>query len=211
MTIWESITQVDGQILMGIQSALNADWLTPIMKFITMFGEKGIFSISVCILLMCFKKTRRLGILCAISVALTFLLVNLGIKPLVDRTRPWITFEGVKMLIPDPGDSSFPSGHSANVMSLAWAFWLGTKGKFPVGWGNEPCNVINERVKLKTLHTIGICLVIFALIIGLTRWYLGMHYPTDVIAGWLCGMLCATLAYWGYLKLLRKKGVVNED
>ena len=48
----DSFTQFDGNLLIGIQHALNADWLTPVMKFITMFGEGGFFWIAACLVML---------------------------------------------------------------------------------------------------------------------------------------------------------------
>ena len=121
----DSFTQFDGNLLIGIQHALNADWLTPVMKFITLFGEAGIFWILLCLSLIIFRKTRRLGIICAFSLLLTFICCNLILKPLVDRVRPWVTFQMVNAMLPPPGDASFPSGHSANSMGPAWGM-IGT-------------------------------------------------------------------------------------
>ena len=48
----DSFTQFDGNLLIGIQHALNADWLTPIMKAITLLGEAGIFWIILCLVIL---------------------------------------------------------------------------------------------------------------------------------------------------------------
>ncbi|MBR0308369.1 MAG: phosphatase PAP2 family protein [Mogibacterium sp.] len=211
-----SITQFDGNLLIGIQHALNADWLTPIMKGITMFGEGGYFWIALCLLLIINKKTRRLGIICASSLAFTFICCNLVIKPAVDRVRPWVTFAAVNAMLPPPGDSSFPSGHSANAMGPAWAMFLasmpvkigtysgsGTRRSYDgvtcLGWkgaGADP----------RLAHRFAIAAVVLALLIGLSRLYLGMHYPTDVLCGLLLGMICATVVYGIYKKVENKRG-----
>ncbi|MBQ1329536.1 MAG: phosphatase PAP2 family protein, partial [Mogibacterium sp.] len=83
----DSFTQYDGNLLIGIQQALNADWLTPVMKVITLFGEYGIFWICCCLAMLLFKRTRRLGIMCSLALLFTFLVCNAGLKLLVGRTR----------------------------------------------------------------------------------------------------------------------------
>ena len=122
----DTITLLDGTLLIGIQHALNADWLTPIMKAITYCGEGGYLWIAACIAMLLFKRTRRLGIICSLSLVITYICCNLVIKPSVDRIRPWVTFEEVTAFLPPPGDASFPSGHSANSMGPAWAMFLAT-------------------------------------------------------------------------------------
>jgi len=208
------LTQFDGNLLIGIQDTLNADWLTPIMKGITYFGEGGYFWMAMCLLLLIFKRTRRLGIVCTLSLMFTFICCNLVIKPTVDRLRPWETFSAVQHLLPDPGDASFPSGHSANAMGPAWGLFVATKprkvgsrksydGLPGLGWRGA-------TVDARKAHGWATAAVILAVLIGISRLYLGMHYPTDVICGLLLGMICATVVYWVIRKIEAKRGVIGE-
>ena len=121
------ITILDGNLLIGLQEKLQAEWLTPIMKLVTLLGEAGVFWIGVCLILLIFHKTRRLGIICSLSLAFAFLCCNIVIKPLVDRMRPWEIFAAVVPLLPDPGDASFPSGHTT--ASAAPGRGAGSEGK----------------------------------------------------------------------------------
>lgn len=189
-------TLFDGNLLIGIQEHLNADWLTPIMKFITMFGEGGIFWIAVCLSLLLFKRTRRLGIICSVSLAFTFICCNLLIKPAVDRTRPWVMFTEVVRYLEPPGDASFPSGHSANAMGPAWAMFIASLPIHSKDYSEVPClGWRGVGADPKIVHRFGIAAVILALLIGLSRLYLGMHYPSDVIVGLMLGMTCATVMF----------------
>ena len=217
----DSFTQFDGNLLIGIQNALNADWLTPVMKVITWFGEDGIFWIAVCLLLLIYPRTRRLGIFCAMSLLFTFICCNLVLKPLVGRERPWVVFEAVNALLPPPGDASFPSGHSANAMGPAWGMFMAS---LPVKIKSEggaavrrsydavPCLGWNGAgADPRLVHRFSIAAVILALLIGLSRVYLGMHYPSDVVCGLLLGMICATLAYTGITYTEKKRGRLIGD
>ena len=219
----DGFTQIDGNLLIGIQQALHAEWLTPVMKLITLFGEDGIFWIAVCLLLMIFKRTRRLGILCSLSLAFTFLCCNLVLKPLVDRIRPWITFKAVNAMLPPPGDSSFPSGHSANAMGPAWAMFISTlpvkrreqnketgEVRLIKSYSEVPClGWKGDGVDAHTAHRFGIAAVVLACLIGLSRLYLGMHYPSDVICGLLLGMICATIIHSFVKKTEAKRGIIG--
>ena len=215
----DSFTQLDGNLLIGIQQALNADWFTPIMRTITLFGEDGYFWIFCCLVMLLFRRTRRLGVICSLALLFTFIVCNLGLKPLVDRTRPWVTFEEVIRLAPDPGDASFPSGHTANAMGPAWAMFLATMpgrirredGKVTgrtydtvkcLGWNGEGASPA-------LMHRISVAAVILALLIGLSRLYLGMHYPSDVICGALVGMMIATIVYKIILMIEEKRGLIG--
>lgn len=209
----DSITQLDGNLLIGIQHTLNADWLTPIMKIITLFGEDGIFWILVCLVLILFRRTRRLGIICSLSLLLTFITCNLILKPAVDRIRPWVTFQMVNAMLPPPGDASFPSGHSANSMGPAWALFIAT---MPVrtasGRSYDEVRCLGwkgEGASPQIMHRLGIAAVILALLIGVSRLYLGMHYPTDVVCGLLLGMIAATAVYVVILKTEDKRGMMD--
>ena len=190
------ITTIDGNLLIWLQQNLQAEWLTPVMKVITLFGEAGVFWIAACLLLILCRKTRRLGIICALSLAFSFICCNALIKPLVDRARPWELFEGVMVLLPDPGDSSFPSGHTTNSIAPAWAMFLASRpaGDVPcLGWNGSGADP-------GIIHRTAVCAVILSVLIGLSRLYLGMHYPTDVLCGFLLGMICATAVF----KLIRR-------
>jgi undecaprenyl-diphosphatase len=192
----DNFTLFDGNLLIGIQDLLNADWLTPIMKFITLFGESGIFWIVVCLALLLFKRTRRLGIICSVSLAFTFICCNLLIKPAVDRTRPWVMFTEVVRYLAPPGDASFPSGHSANSMGPAWAMFIASMPIRSKSYDEVPClGWRGVGAGPKTVHRFGIAAVILSLLIGLSRLYLGMHYPSDVAVGLLLGMGCATVMF----------------
>ena len=172
-------TQFEGNLLIGIQHALNADWLTPIMKLITMFGEDGIFWIAVCLVLILFRRTRRLGVICAFSL----------------------------------GDASFPSGHSANSMGPAWAMFITTMPvKTAEGRSYDEVRCLGwkgEGVSPRTMHKFGIAAVVLAVLIGISRLYLGMHYPSDVVCGLLIGMIVATAVYRIILRIEDSHGMMD--
>ena len=209
----DSFTQFDGNLLIGIQNALNADWLTPIMKVITYLGEDGIFLIFICLMLLLFKRTRRLGVICSFSLLAAFIACNVCIKPLVDRARPWEVFEAVNPLMPDPGDASFPSGHTTNSIAPAWAAFIATiPVKTSSGRNYDEVACLGWRGKgadPETIHIVASVSVILAVLVGASRLYLGMHFPSDVICGFLLGMLCATLAYKIITAIEKKRGIIG--
>ncbi|MDO4975266.1 MAG: phosphatase PAP2 family protein, partial [Alphaproteobacteria bacterium] len=153
-------------------------------------AEYGWFWILLCLVLIAIKKTRKLGIVCACSLLVTFLVCNLIVKPIVDRTRPWELFDEVQLFIKDPGDSSFPSGHSANSMAVAFALWLN----------------INEKKYKKY----GIIAIIFATMIGISRIYLGVHYPLDVLIGFVLGIICSIIVHKVFTKLEKNNVIIKK-
>ena len=209
----DTFTQLDGNLLIGIQHTLNADWLTPIMKAITLLGEGGYVIIAACIIMLLFRRTRRLGILCALSLALTFICCNMILKPAFDRARPFETFAEVMQLLPHPGDASFPSGHSANTMGFAWAMFLATR---PVKIGSRksyedvPClGWKGDGADPRIMHRIAVIAVVLSVLVGITRLYLGMHYPSDVICGLLIGMLVASIVHIVIKKTEESRGIIG--
>ncbi len=136
-----------------------------IMAKITALGEWGVFFIIVTALLLLFRKTRSAGIACAASLVLSFLLVDLTIKPLAARPRPYVLNGAATLLISPPSGFSFPSGHSS--VSFAFAEALRPLGR----------NFL-------------ICAYVLASLIAFSRLYLYVHYPSDVLAGALVGVLC---------------------
>lgn len=219
----DTILQLDGELLIWIQKMLHAVWLTPVMKVLTLFGEYGIFWIGLCLFLIIFKKTRRLGIICLAALAFTFAVNNLALKILVDRQRPWTVFEDVIQMIPHPGDSSFPSGHSSSSMGTAWAMFMaslpskvqikGVDGNMRIekSYDRTPClGWRGVGADARLVHRFSIAAVVLALLVGLSRLYLGMHYPSDVVCGLLIGMICATIVYKVITAFERKRGIIGS-
>ncbi len=159
----------DGELLIAIQDALVDDRVTPIVTFITHLGNKGYLWIALGVLFLFFKKTRRAGVISLVSLALTFLVVNLFLKDFVARTRPYEELEAVRLLIEAQHDYSFPSGHAANSIAPALAVFLNLPKK------------------------LGVPILLLALLIALSRLYVGVHYPLDVFSGILIGGLIAFL------------------
>ena len=220
----DTITQWDGNLLIGLQQALSSDFMTFIMKGFTMLAEYGVLPIAACLLMMAWPKTRRLGIICSLSLAFTFICCNLIVKPIVDRPRPWTVFEMVRPMMPPFGDASFPSAHTANFMAVAWAVFIASlPGRLRISASegstrNErsydvslPLGWAGAGVPARPVHTVGIILLVLAFLVGLSRLYLGMHYPSDVIAGLILGALCATAVYAVFRKYEEKRGVVGAS
>ena len=209
----DAVTELDGKLLLWIQDTFTADWLMPVMKFFTGFGEYGVFAIALCLVLMLYKRTRRLGIICSIALAFTFLCCNGILKPLIDRPRPWEIFSDVVHHLAHPGDASFPSGHSANTMGAAWAMFLATS---PVKIGSRrsyedvPClGWKGDGADPRVMHRIGITAVILSVLVGISRLYLGMHYPSDVICGLLIGMMIAMIVHIVIKKTEQSRGIIG--
>lgn len=146
----------------------RTDWFTSIMKTITYLGNWQIITL-ICLILLAIRKTRKTyGVPLSIG-ALGVSLANKGIKALIMRPRPDIA----EFLI-EQGGWSFPSGHSITSMFFfGMAIWLIRK------------NVQSRKIA----NVLTVLLAIPLVLIGVSRVYLGVHYPTDVLAGWCLGMM----------------------
>lgn len=172
------MTNFDFSILYWIQDHIVCEALTPIMKAITTAGNGGIIWIALCVILICFKKTRRIGIAAAISLALVGLLNNDIIKPIVERPRPFQQQE-IELLIAAPGGFSFPSGHTSSSFAVATAVFLKDK-------------------------KIGIPALILAALMGFSRLYFFVHFPSDVFVGMLEGIFVAIAVTFAIDKLRKR-------
>jgi undecaprenyl-diphosphatase len=153
---------------------LRADWLNTLMEGITYLGNWQSVTI-VCLLLLAYDKTRMpFGVLGA-TVAIADSLVNKGLKMLFERPRP----DDILPLI-EQGGYSFPSGHAVTSMAFfgILVFLVQTR--------------MEDRRKANALTLV---LLLLIALIGPSRIYLGVHYPTDVLAGWAEGIFVATAVY----------------
>jgi undecaprenyl-diphosphatase len=120
------------------------------------------------------NRRPRLAVVLALSAILGWGL-EWGVKLLVQRPRPDVVWRLVDL----PNQPSFPSGHA--LCSMAIYGTLGVLG----------ARLVPSKPLAQLMRWAGIVL---AVIIGLTRPYLGVHYPSDVLGGWVAGLICVGLA-----------------
>ena len=140
-----------------------------IMVFITTLGNSGTLWIVLAVLMLCSKKYRVTGIMLAVGLIGSLLIGNIVLKPLVGRMRPFSIKEGIDLLINAPRDFSFPSGHTLS-------------------------SVISATILLLREKKIGYAAAITAFLIAFSRLYLYVHFPTDVIAGAVIGVIIGFLS-----------------
>lgn len=167
----------DIQILFYIQEHHRNLFFDKFMPLVTKLGNVGIFWIVLACILMVIKKYRKIGIMMFISIFLCALTGNIILKPLVRRIRPFDLVNFTQLLISAPKDFSFPSGHT--MASFASAAVLFSQNK---KWG--------------------ICAFILAFIIGYSRLYLFVHYPSDVVIGAVIGCILGIVSVKLYNKFI---------
>lgn len=172
-TFLQSVQNLDGEILLQIQQHLRTDMLTPFMKIVTFLGNGGWFWILCAVVLLAVPKTRKTGYAAVLSLIFGVIVTNLLLKNIVARPRPFAEIEALIPLIAKPTDFSFPSGHTTASFAVA-------------------------LVMLRMLpKKIGIPAVVLAALVAFSRLYLGVHYPTDVLAGFVVALVGSSLAVWG--------------
>ena len=145
-----------------ISKYLISDFATPIAKNITQLGG-AIFLILFAIILTLAIKNKKIGLYIWINLGISTLL-NQGLKYIVQRPRP------TEFRIIDETGYSFPSGHSmASMAFYGFLIYLIYK------------NIKNKYIKWGLIITLSVLIIL----IGMSRIYLGVHYTSDVIAGFL--------------------------
>lgn len=177
------LQQIDAAILLFIQENLRIDAMNGIWKFVTFLGDGGWFWIALSLVLMIPKKTRRIGVASMLSIAFCALITNILIKNIVARPRPFDAVEAIVPLINRPWGYSFPSGHTCASFASA---------------------LILLRMAPKRY---GVAAVVLATLIGFSRMYVGVHYPGDVMAGFLVALFGSAVIYrWVEKKDICYKG-----
>lgn len=174
------INDIDHAVIFFIQEYLRSDFMDPIMVFITSLGDRGIFWILVSLFLLINKKTRKAGILTLAALLLNQILGEGILKNIIRRERPYTTFSDITLLIKALSSYSFPSGHTSSSFAAAYVLsrYLGRYGF--LFWG-------------------------IAVLMGFSRIYLFVHYPSDVLGGVLLGLLSGSIIVFVYQYISEKR------
>lgn len=154
---------------------MGGGFFTPVMEFISFLGKGGACLIAAAVILMFFKKTRRFGTAMLLGLAIGALFTNLWLKVVIARPRPYTqvgtVFEQIWITMGQhmESDMSFPSGHTTAAFgAMVPLFILGRKN---ISW----------------------LALVFAVLMGISRIYLGVHYPSDVLGGIIVGSVAGCL------------------
>ncbi len=176
-------TTFDLPILDWIQTNLQSPFMDTVMPIITIFGDGGIFWIACALVMLLIPKTRKTGLAMGIALIMGVIICNVLLKNICARPRPYVfqnthfektladLLEGGKLLVSEPHDYSFPSGHTIASFEAS-----------------VPLLLYKKRL--------GIPALILACLVAFSRLYLYVHYPTDVIASVILGTAFAIFANW---------------
>lgn len=163
---------------------IQSDFLTSVEKGITFFGDGKFVAVVLvaALVMLLFKKTRKVGLCVITALVLSTLVTNLLLKPVIMRPRPYVflkdnlqfmtRYENAGALV--ESDFSFPSGHTTAAFSYCTAMFLSLKGK----------------------HKWAYALPLLAVLVMVSRVYLMVHFASDVLFGMLVGVLCAAVGYY---------------
>ncbi|WP_423798655.1 phosphatase PAP2 family protein [Neobacillus sp. SAB-20_R2A] len=170
------IVRFDSTIINSVQG-LESPALTAIMKFFTFIGStKIVVILSILIIYFLYKVLHhRLELILFIAVIAGTPIINSILKSIFHRARP----EFHRLI--EIGGYSFPSGHAMNAFSvygiLAFLLW--------------------RHIATRTGRTLLIIFsIIMILMIGISRIYLGVHYPSDIIGGYFASGFWMTTTIW---------------
>ena len=149
-------------LLDWIQLHLRCGFLDGLMPFVSGLSNHGEIWILFAAVLLLFRRQRTYGLSAACALTLDLVSCNMLLKPLIGRVRPFAFRPDLSLLVPPPGDASFPSGHTAAAFAVVFA--------------------------LKTAGSpLWIPALVLAAVTAFSRLYLYVHWPSDVLGGILLG------------------------
>ena len=164
---------------------LGGAFFTVFFEVISILGKGGIFLIALSLILMVNRPTRRFGTAMCFGLAIGAVITNLILKPWIARPRPYVDqasiFYQYWLTVGQnlESDKSFPSGHTTAAFdSMMPVFLLGKR----------------------RLRIIAVC---FAVLMGIARIYLCVHFPSDVLGGMLVGIFAGCIGTLMAKKLKR--------
>ena len=173
-----SIQSVDFYILDFLQTMARSSFWD---KFFSMFTSLGdpVMILCYCALLVVMKKTRRDGVMVTCGALIGLAVGNGLLKLLIRRDRPcWLRPE-IELLVKNPSDYSFPSGHTMHIAILSVI-------------------LIYNPPKL------AYALIPLTLLMAYSRMYLYLHFPSDVLGGLILGVAIGLLVCWLFPKAEKK-------
>lgn len=185
--LWEKEDAADNRLFAFLLANIISDNLTGFMKGVTYFASATFLQIAygaLVLLYLFFKNWKRVLEIAAIGIG--GFVVNYFMKLSFHRLRP------PNPLIDKLENFSFPSGHATSAFIfyglLTYLVW---------------------KTKLPKLYKyiVGTALILFSLLIGFSRIYLRVHYPSDVLAGFCIGFAWLSLTVWLFERLKKKSDI----
>jgi undecaprenyl-diphosphatase len=160
------ILTADSAVIGFINSNITSDYINVLFNIFTIFGYHSIGWIAIFVIFLIRKNERRFWIFWGISFLVTFLVSDVILKNITGRERPFIAMAEITINTITPSSYSFPSSHAA--FSGA-SFCL--------------------MAKMSRNRNLLVLMFFLSVMVALSRLFLKVHYPSDVIAGYLLGII----------------------
>ena len=181
-----NLQEFELEVLDFIRNNVRNGFFDTVMPMVTACGNLGIFWVAVALVISAKAKYRKCSITMLIGLIAGVLIGNLIIKNAVQRDRPCWIVEVQDMLIANPQDFTFPSGHTLSSFCAA--------------------SILFHYDKRLGIPSFGV-----AIMIAFSRLYLYVHFPTDIIGGAILGMIVASLTIKTTEKyVFKNKTAVNK-
>ena len=163
----ERVLAMDAILLVRILALPHPDWLNAVFLSASRAGTGGAIWLAASIVLFLRHQIGRLDVIRLIlAILCVHIIVDLGLKPWIDRPRPPLAIGEARVIGDLPETRSFPSGHAANASAAAVVL--------TAAWPHT-----GRRLLILAVATL----------VGVARVYLGTHYPLDAVAGAFIGLL----------------------
>ena len=162
---------MDTAILQGIQATFGNTFLDAVFPVFTQLGQVGIVWLLLGAVLIITKKYRFWGFTLIAAVAAVGLFNEVIMKAIVARPRPFVADPTIHLLMSPPTGYSFPSGHAGCAFAAATVIAF-----MPIGRGWKAAAWV------------------LAALLAFSRLYLQVHYPSDVLAGAIFGVVYGIIA-----------------
>jgi len=171
------VTEFDRDVVYYVYNNLHGGFWDSFFRVIYFLGSAAWIWIAAGAAMLFSRKWRLTGVMLLLSLGISAVLGNYVLKNIFCRNRPFVDDPTIQLLIAIPhGYYSFPSGHSITAGASAISVFIRNKAA-------------------------GAAAIVLALLICFSRVFFAVHYPTDIIAGFILGAVCAVLVY----KLMSKK------
>lgn len=179
--MYSFLLTLDTQIFQLINLSYHNIILNNLAVIVSYFGTLGVIALILLLFLFFDKrKGKKIAILLLIGAVLSVIFVW-SIKYSILRPRPYTVIPNV-VLLGIESDSSFPSGHSVNSAYMAYILAKECNNKY---------------------------FLIIPILVGLSRIYMGVHYPSDVLCGILLGILIAIISEYIFDRFFHDKKFIN--
>ena len=156
------ITPVEVRLMRRFCALQRSPWLSALFKTASRLGDWPLWVVTAVVLFGWGARSAQIALVgAALAIALSVVLFML-VKNLIGRPRPYEVWDQVPCLMLPPDKFSFPSGHTMTAFAVCGSFAILLPGVVPF-------------------------YLPMAILIGLSRIFLGVHYPSDVLAGALLG------------------------